>query len=104
MITVCAWCERFLGASGRDQTVTHGICASCAASQRSPDVPTIVIARHRAEMRAVLERLLRGDPAIQVVIDRRVGDRRRSRSAPDAAWEHRRGPDRRRRPADAVLT
>lgn len=103
MITVCAWCERFLGAKGADPVVTHGICEPCAARQRWPDAPTIVVARHRAEMHAVLQQLLRGEPAVRIVIDRRVGDRRRSRDEPDSAGERRGGPDRRRRPADAVL-
>lgn len=103
MITVCAWCERFLGAKGADPVVTHGICEPCAARQRWPDTPVIVVSRHRPEVHAVLQQLLRGEPAMRIVIDRRVGDRRRSRVEPDSAWEHRRGPDRRRRPADAVL-
>ncbi len=63
----------------------------------------IVVSPHRAELRAVLEHLLRGEPAIRVVVDRRVGDRRRSRGKPDSDGERRRGPDRRRRPADAFL-
>ena len=103
MITVCAWCERFLGAKGADPVVTHGICEPCAARQRWQDTPVIVVARHRAEMHAVLQQLLRGEPAMRIVIDRRVSDRRRSRVEPDSTWEHRRGPDRRRRPADAIF-
>ena len=103
MITVCAWCERFLGAKGADPVVTHGICDPCSARQRWPDTPVIVVARDRAEMQPVLQQLLRGEPAVRIVIDRRVGDRRRSRVEPDYAGEHRRGRDRRRRPADAVV-
>ena len=103
MINVCAWCERFLGATGGEPVVTHGICDACAAVERSADAPVIVVSRGRAELRTVLEGLLGAEPAIRVVIERRVGDRRRS--PPDAAstGERRRGPDRRLRPADAVL-
>ena len=103
MVTVCAWCERYLGAKETEPPVSHGICAMCAARQRWSDTPVIVVSRDRADLRAVLEHLLHGEPAMRIVIDRRVGDRRRSRVEPDSAWEHRRGPDRRRRPADAIL-
>jgi hypothetical protein len=104
MVTVCAWCERYLGTS-RDAgpMVSHGICDPCAARQRWTHAPVIVVAPHRAEMRAVLEQLLRGEPAIRVVVDRRAGERRRSRSETDSGAERRREPDRRRRPADAFL-
>jgi hypothetical protein len=105
MVTVCAWCERFLGATDTGPAVvTHGICDPCAARQRWPDAPVIVVAPHRADMCAVLEQVLRGEPPIRIVIDRRVGDRRLSRGAPESLWERRRGPDRRRLPADAVLS
>ena len=101
MVTVCAWCERFLGARDDEPKVTHGICAPCAARQRWSDTPVVVIAPHRADLQPLLEHLLHGEPAIRIVIDRRAGDRRRGRGEPDA--ERRRGPDRRRRPADAML-
>jgi hypothetical protein len=104
MVTVCAWCERYLGSTmDAGPMVTHGICNPCSVRQRWVDPPIIVVARHRAEMSAVLEQLLRGEPAIRVVIDRRVGDRRGRGGDPDRAGERRRGPDRRQRPADAVF-
>jgi hypothetical protein len=103
MVTVCAWCERYLGARDAEPVVSHGICEPCAARQRWAHAPTIVVARHRAEMHAVLEQLLRGEPAMPIVIDRRVGNRRRSREETDSGRERRRDPDRRRRPADAIL-
>lgn len=103
MVTVCAWCERYLGSTMDAGPMNHGICIPCSVRQRWVDTPIIVVARHRAEMIPVLEQLLRGEPAIQVVIDRRVGDRRRREGDPDRAGERRRGPDRRQRPADAVF-
>jgi len=104
MVTICAWCERFLGSVREGgPTVTHGICEPCATRQRWTDAPVIVIARHRAEIRAVLEQVLRGEPAMRIVVDRRVGDRRRSKVEPDSTWEHPRGRDRRRRPPDAIF-
>jgi hypothetical protein len=103
MVTVCAWCERFLGAKETEPMVTHGICTPCAARQRWADAPVIVVSRERADLRPVLEHLLHGEPAIRVVVDRRAGDRRRDASAPDAAGERRHATDRRQRPADAHL-
>ena len=104
MVTICAWCERYLGTTREaGPVVTHGICEPCATRQRWAEAPVIVVARHRADLCELLEQLLRGEPAVRIVIDRRVGDRRRSRGEPDSAGERRGGPDRRRRPADAVL-
>jgi hypothetical protein len=103
MVTVCAWCERYLGTTDAELVVSHGICQPCASSQRWPVAPVIVVARDRAEMLPVLEHLLRGKPAMRIVIDRRVGNRRRNRVEPNSVWEHRRGPDRRRRPPDALI-
>ena len=104
MVTICAWCERYLGTTKEPgPVVTHGICEPCAARQRWTDAPVIVIARHRAELRAVLEQVLRGEPAMRIVVDRRLGDRRRSRVEPGSTWENPRGRDRRRRPPDAIF-
>ena len=103
MVTVCAWCERYLGAKETEPPVSHGICAMCAARQRWSDTPVIVVSRDRADLRAVLEHLLHGEPAIRVVVDRRGGERRRERSAPDSDGDRRLATDRRRRPADAFL-
>ena len=103
MVTVCAWCERFLGPKDERLAVSHGICAPCAARQYWADSPLIVLARHRAGLVPVMEHLLRGDPPVILVVERRVGDRRRSGSELDPDGERRRRPDRRRRPADAIL-
>jgi hypothetical protein len=82
--------------------VTHGICGPCTARQHWSQPPTIVVASHRADLLPVLEHLLRGDPPIRLVLDRRAGERRRGREeTPDT--ERRRATDRRRRPADAFL-
>jgi hypothetical protein len=102
MVTVCAWCERYLGARETDPPVTHGICDPCTARQRLADTPVLVVSPQRAELTALLEHLLRGQPAIRVIVDRRAGDRRRERG--ESVEAERRGePDRRRRGADAFL-
>jgi hypothetical protein len=103
MVTVCAWCERYLGAREADPPVTHGICPPCFDRQRLSDTPVVVVSPHRADLRGLLQHLLRGEPAIRVVVDRRAGERRRGRAAADSEAERRREPDRRRRPADAVV-
>ena len=104
MFTVCAWCERYLGET-RDAgpVITHGICDPCAARQKWAEPPVLVVARHRADLREVLEQLLRGEPAVRIVVDRRVGDRRRRRDEPGFGGDRRGGPDRRNLPADATL-
>jgi hypothetical protein len=103
MVTVCAWCERYLGARDDEPLVTHGICEPCAGRQRWSDTPVIVVSPHRADLRVLLEHLLHGEPAIRVVVDRRAGERRHGRGDTDSDGERRREPDRRRRPADAFL-
>jgi hypothetical protein len=79
MITVCAWCQKYMGPKEPlgDPAVTHGICGTCALRQQIADMPTLVIAKERADTLPVLQALLTGTPAIHVVVDRREGDRRR---------------------------
>jgi hypothetical protein len=95
MITVCAWCDRYLGPSGTP--VTHGICEACTARQHWRDSPVLVVSRHREAMMPVLLRLLHGSPEVKIVLERR-GDDRRQRRAADAepGVERRSGQDRRR--------
>jgi hypothetical protein len=79
MITVCAWCQKYMGAKEphSDSAVTHGICDTCALRQQIGNMPTLVIAKQRAETLPVFQALLTGTPAIRVVVDRREGERRR---------------------------
>jgi len=79
MITVCAWCQKYLGLKDPldDPAVTHGICHTCALRQQVGAMPILVIARERAETLPVLQGLLTGTPEIRVVVDRREGERRR---------------------------
>lgn len=78
MVTVCAWCERFLGLKdGEKVTVTHGICAPCSARMAwEDDPPTLVVSRQREELLPVMEQVLRGLPEIRVVVERRDAERR----------------------------
>jgi hypothetical protein len=94
MITVCAWCERYLGSSG--EPVTHGICPACTSRQYWRDSPVLVVSRHRQEMAPVLLRLLKGSPEVRVIVERRGDDRRRRRETDGPGVERRSGQDRRR--------
>ncbi len=79
MVSICAWCERFLGLKEpkTDPTITHGICKACFARQTWDDPPVLVVSREREHLVPVLEEMLRGVPEIQLVVDRRRADRRR---------------------------
>ena len=93
MMTVCAWCDRFLGPDNGE--ITHGICGACTARQHWRDVPVLVVAAHRHDLLPVLEELLRGHPELRIVVERRK-DRRRQKSDSGAVVERRSGTDRRR--------
>ena len=101
MITVCAWCDRYLGPEG--SAVTHGICPACTARQHWRDSPVLVVSRHREAMAPVLRHLLHGSPEVRIVIERRRDERRRAEEPAPANVDRRSGRDRRRRRADLVL-
>jgi hypothetical protein len=97
MVTVCAWCQRYLGMKdpAENTSVSHGICASCIARQKWPDSPTLVVSRNRAELAPILQELLRGTPEIRIIVDRRSGERR-GRGEGEAPPDRRKGDDPRR--------
>jgi hypothetical protein len=99
MVTVCAWCDRYLGPN--DAPVTHGICTACTARQHWRDTPVLVVSREREGLIPVLRHLLHGIPEVKIVLERRIDERRQAELAP-AAGERRSGQDRRRRD-DLVL-
>jgi hypothetical protein len=78
MVRVCAWCHRYLGIKHSHQGgVSHGICRPCAARQHWKETPILVVSPTLRHMVPVLEELLRGEPEIRIVLERRNGDRRR---------------------------
>lgn len=95
MLTVCAWCDRYLGSDDKDPQITHGICSACTARQHWKESPVLVVAPHREDMIDVLRHLLQGHPEVTIVVDRRRQNRRRRTLAPP--FERRSVPDRRRR-------
>ena len=105
MITVCAWCQKFLGLKEplSQADVSHGICAACSARQHIDDFPVLVVSRSRTDTVPVLEGLLQSTPEIKIVVDRRVNDRRRSRASVDVPGGRRLLRDRRER-ISLVLT
>jgi len=74
MIVVCAWCRKYLGNSEplADACVTHTICDTCRRRREWTGPATLVVKRERAHLAPVLRELLHGEPAIEVVVDRRA--------------------------------
>ncbi len=105
IVIVCAWCERYLGTSGeaaRPGLISHGICPSCTVRQGWTESPTLVVSRSRQDLLPILRELLRGDPEIRVVVDRRTRERRSAQAWEPLPPERREGRDR-RRGAPAVI-
>lgn len=103
MVRVCAWCHRYLGIKHSHQGgISHGICAPCAARQRWKEAPVLVVSAELKHVVPVLAELLRGEPEIRIVLERRSGDRRaggerrEGQRAPDSSRTDRRGGGSRR--------
>jgi hypothetical protein len=81
MITVCAWCEKYMGSKEpvEDPGVTHGICPACVERQTLGDAPVLVVSPARVGTIPLLNTLLLGAPDIAIVVDRRSGERRNGR-------------------------
>jgi len=96
LVTVCAWCERFLGMRETEgaSSISHGICRACATRHHWPEPPTLVVSRSRAALQRVLQELMRGTPEIHVVVDRRQAERRQGHEP--GALDERRALSRRR--------
>ena len=78
MVTVCGWCQRYMGSREPllDRAVSHGICLACAGRETLGDTPVLVVSHDRADTIPLLHSLLRGAPEIAIVVDRRAGERR----------------------------
>jgi hypothetical protein len=78
MITVCAWCQKYMGSKEplQDPAVSHGICNECMERDTLDDAPVLVVSPRRAEAIPMLQSLLRGAPEIAIVVDRRASERR----------------------------
>jgi hypothetical protein len=98
MVVICGWCERFLGFKEplEQDTVSHSICLACEERQAWEEFPTIVVSRDRAHLVPALKELLRGEPEIPIMVDRRVSERRRIHPGLVVPSDRRRAPERRR--------
>ena len=78
MVTVCAWCQKYMGSKEplQDPSVSHGICSACVERQSLADTPVLVVSPARAGTIPLLNTLLRGAPDVAIVVDRRDRERR----------------------------
>ena len=104
MVTVCAWCQRYMGSKEplHDPAVTHGICPACTDRQHLAGPPVLVVSRHRVDTVPMLQTLLRGAPDIAIVVDRRAAERRGGNGHRRIERDRRQG-DRRQLPALYVV-
>jgi hypothetical protein len=103
MVTVCAWCQKYMGSMEpfHDPAVSHGICTGCLERDSLEDAPVLVVSPRRAPAIKMLQTLLRGAPEIAIVVDRRGRERRGelAHGRPVAYVVDRRASDRRRAPS-----
>jgi hypothetical protein len=107
MITVCAWCQKYMGSKEPlyDPAVSHGICSECVERESLDDSPVLVVSHSRRDTIPMLQTLLRGAPEIAIVVDRRAGERRggngkgNGHGRPVAYVADRRETERRRAPS-----
>ena len=99
MITICAWCQRLIGAEASDRLmISHGMCPGCQAVEgHEPRAAVLVVPPRHANLLPDLEALLRSR-GIPVVLDRRVAQRRQSANGLPGE-ERRQRPDRRMSPS-----
>jgi hypothetical protein len=108
MVTVCAWCQKYMGSKEplANPVVSHGICRSCQDRQSVVEVPVVVVSPERAGKIPLLQALLHGAPDVAIVVDRRSRERRNGHKRSNGNGERmlpvedvsedRRGRDRRR--------
>ena len=78
MVTVCAWCQKYMGSKEplHDPAVSHGICTACVERQTLTDSPVVVVSPNRVATIPLLQTLLRGAPDVTIVVNRRYSERR----------------------------
>ena len=78
MVTVCAWCEKYMGSKEplQDPSVSHGICSACVERQTLAETPVLVVSPARAGTIPLLSTLLGGTPDVAILVDRRSTQRR----------------------------
>jgi hypothetical protein len=78
MVTVCAWCQKYMGSKEPfdNPGVSHGICSACVERQMLASTPVLVVSPARVGTIPLLQSLLHGAPDVAIVVDRRSGERR----------------------------
>ena len=78
MVTVCAWCQKYMGSKEpfHDPEVSHGICSACVERQALTDSAVVVVSPARVATIPLLQTLLRGAPDVTIIVERRNGERR----------------------------
>ncbi len=98
MLAVCAWCGTTIAEGGPEGTsVSHGICPRCAREWFPGNTRYAVVPPDRSFLFAEIESAFQVVRGIQVILDRRRGERRQRN---DPVRYNRRFPsrDRRRQP------
>lgn len=96
MRRVCSWCQRDLGEKEpfEDPAITSTVCRGCLGELVTPEMRgLLVVRRDAASLYSEFLELLKDRPEVQVILDRRYGERRSS-CLPVA--DERRSGDRRR--------
>lgn len=101
MRAVCAWCGTTLaeGDPG-DRGVSHGICPACSRAWSAGPMRCVVLPSHRSFLLPDIRRAFREIRDLRVIVDRRLGERRRERQQVSS---ERRGRSRDRRQLPSLI-
>lgn len=101
MRTVCAWCGTTITeGEGEEAQVSHGICPRCAQRFFTVGTRYAVVPPERSFLYPRIQSAFRAVRGIQVILDRRRGDRRRQG---DRVRHDRRRPSRERRQVPCLI-
>ncbi len=80
MRAVCAWCGAILaeGDPG-DRGISHGICPACSRAWSAGLARCVVLPPHRSFLLPDIQQAFREIRDLRVIVDRRLGERRRER-------------------------
>jgi len=89
MVTVCAWCQRYMGSKEpfANPAVSHGICPPCQQRQMA-EMPVVVVSPDRVSNIPLIQSLLQGAPDVAIVVDRRSRERRNGHDRSNGHGEH----------------
>jgi hypothetical protein len=80
MRAVCAWCGTVLAEGDpEDRRVSHGICPACSRAWSAGLARCVVLPPHRSFLLPDIQQAFREIRDLRVIVDRRLGERRRER-------------------------